>query len=184
MMPAISEDSTKAARCRGGPCRTEDHVPRPSMTLVILSLTVFAPAARAQDIGLLLGLAGPDDRDSVPLALTTEWVVISGGAARQVHTLPGLVVPRTSGFWRMSLIRACAPPDSTDPFLADRVHCYDSVWVAPAGQPIPPVTESWVEPCTTEFVEVHFFEPPLAVGLRAARLLRHVPAMGPRLGIR
>jgi hypothetical protein len=69
------------------------------------------------------------------------------------------VVPRASGFWRVAVIRRCALPDAADPDDLDRVHCYDSLWTAPIRQPIPPVIEAWVQPCTTEYYDLHFASP-------------------------
>lgn len=126
--------------------------------IAVFAATLSQPAL-GQDIGLLLGLSAPSETDSLPARLATEWITYSRGTARKARTLAGLVIPRPSGFWRVAIVRGCAVPDAADPDDLDRVHCYDSLWTAPITQPVPPVIEGWVQPCTTEYYDLHFASP-------------------------
>jgi hypothetical protein len=110
-------------------------------------------------VGLLIGLSQESEYDSMPVRLTTHWITVTGGAARVVQTMPGLVAPRATGFWRAAITRFCDPPDPDDPDDLGRVHCSDSLWTAPASQATPAPVGGWLEPCTTEYLEVRFASP-------------------------
>ena len=127
--------------------------------LVAAFTATLSQPALGQDIGLLLGLSEASETDSLAPRLTTEWITYSLGTARTARTLAGLVVPRASGFSRVTIIRRCALPKAADPDDLDRMHCHDSLWVAPVNQPVPAVVEGWMQPCTAEYYDVHFASP-------------------------
>jgi hypothetical protein len=128
-----------------------------ALLLIAITMTL-SQTASAQHVGLLLGLSEAAGNDSMPASLTTAWIAFDGRVARR-STLRGVVVPRATGFWRMTLIRDCDVPDTGDGDDLDRVHCYDSLWTAPITQPLPTVLARWAEPCTTEYYDLHFAFP-------------------------
>lgn len=120
-----------------------------------------APAQTPAGVGLLLGLATVSEYDSAPQVLTTYWITRTGGGARVVRSIPGLVVPRADGFWRATITRACMLPENYIPEDIEKVHCVDTLWTGPATQPLPPVSTNWMTPCSAEYVELRFASPPV-----------------------
>jgi hypothetical protein len=126
---------------------------------VAFALLAAAAPAAAQDVGLLIGLSEASEYDSIPARLTTHWITYTGGEVHVIQTKDGLVVPRATGLWRAAITRFCDLPDPANPDDLDRVHCYDSLWTAPASRPLPAAVQRWHEPCTTEYLDLHFVSP-------------------------
>ena len=80
----------------------------------------------AQTSGLLLGIRRSNvDENSTASRYETLWIVNSRQSPLRV-TLPDLIVPRTTGFWRAGVAATCVRPE-TDARI-------DRLWLVPAGQ--------------------------------------------------
>ena len=61
-----------------------------------------ATNVHAQSSGLLLGIASDSQR------YRTLWIAPHADALKVVHELPGFIVPRADGFWRVDVRRGCS----------------------------------------------------------------------------
>jgi hypothetical protein len=64
------------------------------------------------------------------------WVVFSANQARVIATVPDIIVPRASGFWRVGVLTVC---DFDTDFQQDSSH--DVIWQTPIEKP-PLIEES------------------------------------------
>ena len=63
-----------------------------------------APEATASQAGVLLAYSGGPDNYS---PYRTAWIVFSANDARVAVTVPDIIVPRSTGFWRLGSTVAC-----------------------------------------------------------------------------
>jgi hypothetical protein len=68
-------------------------------------LSLFALSLNAQQAGVLLGYGAPPDHGGP--GYKTAWIVFSTTEAHVVLTVPDIIVPRSSGFWRVGVYIAC-----------------------------------------------------------------------------
>jgi hypothetical protein len=77
----------------------------PSAVAFASLLSLFAFSLNAQQAGVLLGYGAPPDHGGP--GYKTAWVVFSSTEARVVVTVPDIIVPRSTGFWRVGTYIAC-----------------------------------------------------------------------------
>jgi hypothetical protein len=70
-----------------------------------LFFSVAAPRSSAQQAGVLLGYGEHDEKGIY--IYKTAWIVFSPAEAHTVTTVPDIIVPRASGFWRLGVYTAC-----------------------------------------------------------------------------
>ena len=126
--------------------------------LLCFAVLVIPARGAAQDLGLLLGVSD-DYRDrqdtGFPQRFSTYWITYTSGKAENVRRMEGLVVPRSSGFWRLAVTRACSGT------TGDEMRCADTLWAAPASRPLPRI-RAWKpeDPiCAYRHFEILFASP-------------------------
>ncbi len=101
-------------------------------------LSPLGATAMAQQAGVLLGYSDAD-------GYKTMWIVFSPTEARVVATVPDLIVPRSTGFWRLATAVVC----EYDP-RSQRDSSRDVVWQTPIDK-APLVNQH--APCKSHSVE-------------------------------
>jgi hypothetical protein len=72
---------------------------------VAILLGFGTSSLHAQQAGVLLGYGGPTDHGGP--GYQTAWIVFSATEAHVVVTVPDIIVPRSTGFWRVGTYIAC-----------------------------------------------------------------------------
>jgi hypothetical protein len=100
-----------------------------------------APTPVAPPVGLLLArVAHERNRDAFGdvsmVRYETLWIVRDVAGARIAATLPDIIVPRKSGFWRMGIEHTCQLTPATRDDLTDHgnISTADIPYAVPAGQ--------------------------------------------------
>ena len=98
--------------------------PHPIAIIALVLLTAGVSLARGQQAGMLLGY-GEMISDG-GYNYKTMWIVFSPGEARVVATVPDVIVPRDTGFWRVGRIIVCEFDEA-----AQRDTTEDVIWQTP-----------------------------------------------------
>lgn len=137
------------------------RAPQLAFAAIFFLLAICAPTARAQS-GLLLGLNQPCGfQKHCVTPYSTLWIAPQGKTV-QIMTLPDLIVPRETGFWRVGVRTYCTPEkdfnDSNQKWVPS---LRDTLFALPVNQR--PVVRGLLQcskpinsPCTQNAIDISF----------------------------